>query len=171
MRKYEGGGTGEGRFRVPHSIAIDRRGDVYVADRENSRVQIFDAAGTYRAQWLSRVASAGQRHSYSRHVSSIAYNPVLDLFAVTEGDAVQLRTPSGCSLVETEGGMQWPHDAVLIPSDALGGKTAPNRSAVAHGGGQYALFVAELSGRRIKRYNAGPLALTSETHQGAGSYG
>jgi DNA-binding beta-propeller fold protein YncE len=36
---------------VPHGIAVDRHGMVYVADRENSRVQIFDGDGRYLAQW------------------------------------------------------------------------------------------------------------------------
>lgn len=40
-------GTGPGQFRLPHGIAIDREGDVYVADRENSRVQRFTADGKF----------------------------------------------------------------------------------------------------------------------------
>lgn len=44
-------GSGAGQFRLPHGIAIDRRGQVYVADRENSRIQIFGPDGSFRAQW------------------------------------------------------------------------------------------------------------------------
>ena len=44
-------GGGPGEFRVPHGIAIDRQGIVYVADRENSRVQLFTADGQYLSQW------------------------------------------------------------------------------------------------------------------------
>jgi len=40
-------GTGPGQFRVPHGIAIDSHGAVFVADRENSRIQIFDADGEF----------------------------------------------------------------------------------------------------------------------------
>ncbi len=40
-------GTGPGEFDTPHSIVVDSDGLVYVADRQNRRVQIFDADGTY----------------------------------------------------------------------------------------------------------------------------
>ena len=44
-------GTGPGEFSQPHSIALDSRGRVYVADRNNSRIQIFDPAGEFLAEW------------------------------------------------------------------------------------------------------------------------
>jgi len=44
-------GTDPGQFNLPHNIATDAEGLVYVADRENSRVQIFDGEGRYQAQW------------------------------------------------------------------------------------------------------------------------
>lgn len=43
-------GTDPGCFNVPHNIATDADGFVYVADRENHRVQVFDAKGRYQAQ-------------------------------------------------------------------------------------------------------------------------
>jgi len=38
-------GTGHGEFNLPHSVVVDKRGNVYVGDRENRRIQIFDADG------------------------------------------------------------------------------------------------------------------------------
>jgi DNA-binding beta-propeller fold protein YncE len=43
-------GTDPGCFNLPHNIATDADGLVYVADRENHRVQVFDGKGRYLAQ-------------------------------------------------------------------------------------------------------------------------
>ena len=44
-------GAGPGQFDLPHGIALDSAGDVYVADRENHRIQVFDLTGHFLKQW------------------------------------------------------------------------------------------------------------------------
>jgi DNA-binding beta-propeller fold protein YncE len=44
-------GTGPSEFNTVHSVAVDSRGTVYVSDRENNRIQIFDADGKFLRQW------------------------------------------------------------------------------------------------------------------------
>jgi hypothetical protein len=44
-------GAGPGEFNLPHNIACDADGWVYVADRENHRVQVFDGKGKFETQW------------------------------------------------------------------------------------------------------------------------
>jgi DNA-binding beta-propeller fold protein YncE len=44
-------GTQPGEFNIVHNICTDADGWVYVADRENHRVQVFDGNGKYEAQW------------------------------------------------------------------------------------------------------------------------
>lgn len=44
-------GNGVGQFQVAHGIAIDADGTVYVADRENHRLQLFTPDGTHRGDW------------------------------------------------------------------------------------------------------------------------
>jgi DNA-binding beta-propeller fold protein YncE len=51
-------GTGPGEFSTVHNIASDGEGNVYVADRENQRVQVFDSSGKYLAQWQNLAKAA-----------------------------------------------------------------------------------------------------------------
>ena len=44
-------GKAAGEFHLPHSIAIDYDGLLYVADRANRRIQIFSPDGEFRGQW------------------------------------------------------------------------------------------------------------------------
>jgi len=43
-------GSGPGQFDTPHSIAVDAQGNVYVADRGNRRIQVFDGNGKFLRQ-------------------------------------------------------------------------------------------------------------------------
>jgi hypothetical protein len=51
VREWGTPGTGPGQFVLVHSIQIDAAGVVYVADRENGRVQRFDQTGKYLGEW------------------------------------------------------------------------------------------------------------------------
>jgi DNA-binding beta-propeller fold protein YncE len=53
IKWWGGKGTSPGEFDVPHSIAIDSKGRVYVADRSNNRIQIFDQNGKFLKQWTN----------------------------------------------------------------------------------------------------------------------
>ncbi|MGA2955602.1 MAG: peptidyl-alpha-hydroxyglycine alpha-amidating lyase family protein [Thermodesulfobacteriota bacterium] len=44
-------GTDPGQFNLVHSVVLDRAGRVFVADRENHRIQIFDSQGKFLAIW------------------------------------------------------------------------------------------------------------------------
>ena len=44
-------GTAPGQFRLPHSVFIDKREHVWVTDRENNRIQIFNSQGDFTSQW------------------------------------------------------------------------------------------------------------------------
>ncbi|MCL4535967.1 MAG: peptidyl-alpha-hydroxyglycine alpha-amidating lyase family protein [Bacteroidetes bacterium] len=44
-------GHGPGEFFLPHGLAIDARERILVADRENSRVQIFSRDGKFLEEW------------------------------------------------------------------------------------------------------------------------
>ncbi len=44
-------GSGPGQFDLVHSIAIDKQGRIYAADRRNHRIQVFDASGKFIEEW------------------------------------------------------------------------------------------------------------------------
>ena len=44
-------GTGPGEFDLPHTIAMDSRGRLFVGDRSNARIQIFDQEGQFLEAW------------------------------------------------------------------------------------------------------------------------
>ena len=49
--EWGGKGKGSGEFNLPHGIAVDAQGRVIVCDRENERLQVFDAKGTFLQEW------------------------------------------------------------------------------------------------------------------------
>ncbi len=50
--KYWGDrGTRPGQFNTPHNIVMDANSTLYVADRQNSRVQVFDTDGNFKQEW------------------------------------------------------------------------------------------------------------------------
>jgi len=47
VKSWGESGTGPGQFRLPHAIAVDRNNNVYVGDRSNRRIQVFDTDGKF----------------------------------------------------------------------------------------------------------------------------
>ena len=44
-------GKGPGEFELPHNLVIDGKGRVYVTDRDNERIEVFDADGKFLTEW------------------------------------------------------------------------------------------------------------------------
>ena len=51
VRRWGRKGTGDGEFNLVHDVQVDSRGRVYVADRTNERIQVFDESGKFLAKW------------------------------------------------------------------------------------------------------------------------
>ena len=51
IRAWGKKGTGSGEFETPHALAMDSSGRLFVGDRGNSRVQIFDQDGNFLEEW------------------------------------------------------------------------------------------------------------------------
>jgi DNA-binding beta-propeller fold protein YncE len=44
-------GNGPGEFMLPHNVVVDSQERVYVTDRDNQRIEVFDATGKYLTEW------------------------------------------------------------------------------------------------------------------------
>jgi DNA-binding beta-propeller fold protein YncE len=73
LKEWGRPGTGPGEFNLPHAIALSPEGNVYVADRENGRVQWFSPEGEYRG-----VLDLGGR------IVGIDFSPAGELFVSAE---------------------------------------------------------------------------------------
>ena len=74
-------GNEKGEFNIPHGIDLDNEGNVYVADRENNRIQKFDAKGKFIALWQNKITE--QLYSVTidnknKHLFGIDYMTVND---------------------------------------------------------------------------------------------
>jgi DNA-binding beta-propeller fold protein YncE len=74
-------GTGPGEFDLPHSVAVDTTGRVYVGDRENMRIQIFDEEGTFLKEWRDIGYPYGLCITPNQHVWMIdgGYDRIVEL--------------------------------------------------------------------------------------------
>jgi DNA-binding beta-propeller fold protein YncE len=75
-------GTAPGQFNVPHSIVVDSKDNVYVADRGNKRIQVFDTDGNPKTQytnvgtpWELCVTSGPHQYLYSSDSNTGDFDP------------------------------------------------------------------------------------------------
>jgi DNA-binding beta-propeller fold protein YncE len=121
-------GAGEGEFNLPHAVRLDSKENVYVADRENKRIQVFDAGGKFLRQFANGVSPYG-----------LFITPDDSVF-VADGvkHEVLKMTPDGKVLARWGGGGR-ERGHFLMP----------------HGicvGGDGAVYVAEVTGARLQKF-------------------
>ena len=87
LRSWGEPGTGEGEFNIVHNICCDADGWVYVADRENHRVQVFDGNGKYETQWKNLHRPCGLYMPY-------AHQPICYIGEVGPAAAVSRDIPN-----------------------------------------------------------------------------
>ncbi len=90
MAKFGSEGRGEGQFNRPWGITIDQRGDIYVADWRNDRIQKFAPDGKF----LGAFGSSGDLIGQFNRPSGVAVDPDGDIY-VTDwlNHRVQVFTP------------------------------------------------------------------------------
>ena len=119
-------GTDPGTFNFPHSVCTDNAGKVYVADRENHRVQIFDDRGTYLDQWNNLHRPCGLH--IENDVVYIGQLP--SHLNVNQGDP----NIGACVSIHNLAGEQLSRLGAALPGEQPGQFTAPHGVAVdSHG--------------------------------------
>ena len=133
-------GTGPGQFRIPHAIVVDRNNNLYVADRTNRRIQVFDTEGKFLRQFS------------------------IDVPPVPGTRSVNGNTPTGAALAAVSGA---PNSMCITPGPNqvlfVGESTFPGRVFKVSLEGKV-LGVIGRSGRQLKQFSGvHQLACPSET--------
>ena len=95
-------GSGPGQFRVPHSVRVSSDGRVYVADRENHRVQVFTPEGEFHAQWTDFKCPMGVHIDDNQVVYVTDQIPRLSIFSLDGELLARGRTFEGAHQVYTD---------------------------------------------------------------------
>ncbi len=123
-------GHGPGQFSIPHAIAVDSKGRLYVADRNNVRIQIFDQSGKLLDEWRDVVTPWGlwvTKHDeiwvcgsspmqWRKEDSALGCPPKDQVFMKFNpaGRLLQLWTvPKGADGLEKPGELNWLHCVAL----------------------------------------------------------
>ncbi len=133
-------GTGPGEMDQPHALAMDSRGRLFVGDRSNNRIQIFDQDGTYLAEWTQFSRPSGifidrQDHIYVADSESGSVAPANSAWK----RGIRIGSAKDGSVV------------AFIPDPA----TAPPSTSAAEGVAVDAngiIYGAEVGPRALKRY-------------------
>ena len=73
LREWGSPGNGPGELNLPHGIAVSPEGEIYVADRENGRVQWFSPDGDVLGQW-----------QFGGRILSVAFSPEGEFYISAE---------------------------------------------------------------------------------------
>lgn len=110
-------GSGPGEFQVPHGIAISHNGTVFIADRENSRLQLFSPAGEFLTEWtdIARPCDVKIAPDGNVYVAELGYRAgmwpgTVAPFPGATGGRVSIFNPEG-KLLARFGGGESPYSA------------------------------------------------------------
>jgi hypothetical protein len=144
IREWGSRGSAPGQFNLPHTIQVDSKGNVYVGDRENFRIQVFTAEGRY-------IREIGGLSPYGLFITKND-----QLFAI-DGKANQLTklTLEGQVLARWGEGPGNTITKELGKNYVLrlkqGAFSMPHAITV---GADGAVYVAEINGQRVQKFTA-----------------
>jgi hypothetical protein len=141
-------GSADGEFSGPGGIAINSTDYIYVVDSGNSRVEIFNSAGTYQSQF----GSPGTGNGQFTGLSDIAFDSSDNIYVVDSGNRIQKFNSAGIYISQFgssgsgNGQFNFPYSIELDSSDNI--------------------YVTDLNNNRIQKFSSAGI------YQGElGSYG
>jgi DNA-binding beta-propeller fold protein YncE len=114
VREWGKHGSGPGEFNVVHAIAVGPQGNVYVADRENGRLQWFDPQGKFLGQW-----------TFGGQLYTVAFSQTVELFVSTHPKGVSLDSEFNVIKIDPANGKMLgrfevrAHELAVAPDGAL----------------------------------------------------
>lgn len=129
LMSWGGRGEGPGEFAVAHSVVIDDDDIVYVADRENHRIQLFDLDGLYLDEWTYEGMPCGL----------YLHGDYLYMTTGFDGEVVKVDKSDGTAL-----------GAIGGPGDGLGEFGEAHFLVISPHDG--AMHVADVVGRKIQTF-------------------
>ncbi len=135
--KWGSTGIGDGQFKRPSGIAVDKTGDVYVADYDNCQIQKFDPSGMFLLKWGGK----GNENGEFNYPAGIAVGETGNTYVVDLGNSrVEMFTSDGEYL------SQW------------GGEgSGPGRFDMPHGiaiDSDGNVYVADMGNSRIQKFTS-----------------
>lgn len=146
-------GSGPGEFRLPHALAFDQHGRLYVADRSNARIQVFDVEGRPLAEFRNLMVPWDLCVTSDNHVLVCGSSPMrwpkgpqvgVPLGIPPKDQVVMKLTPEGAVRelwtfplgLKAPGALDWVHG---ITVDATG-----------------ALYLCDIEGKRVQKFQRLP---------------
>ncbi|MBM4263258.1 MAG: hypothetical protein FJ143_04635 [Deltaproteobacteria bacterium] len=131
-------GSDPGQFNIVHNICTDKDGWVYVADRENNRVQVFDGNGKYETQWNN------MHRPCALYMDTTKQEPICYIGELGPGLGVNMEAPNLGNRVDIydKRGKRLARLGDIRGGEKPGQFIAPHGIALSAGGD---IFVAEVS--------------------------
>ena len=141
LLSWGGSGSDPGEFNIVHNIVTDRDGWVYVADRENHRVQVFDGNGKYETQWNN------MHRPCALYMDTSKRDPICYVGELGPGLGINKEAPNLGNRVDIydKGGKRLARLGDILPGEKPGQFIAPHGIAIDSRGDIYAGLTVDKS--------------------------
>src|SRR6185436_11303725 len=142
-------GAGPGEFNLPHAICMDSKGRLYVADRTNARIQVFDQSGAFLEQWTQLLVPWGLWITTKDEIWACGSSPTLDrneqgMTGITPRDQVFMRFSTSGKLLE-----------LWSPKLGVEGQEKPGETDWVHAVAMDSkgnLYAGDIKGKRVQKF-------------------